>query len=559
MQRILCVHLPNWSIQRRMVAAGSRVAWVLTVRDSRRGPQVVACSSNAYQQGVRVGMPLAEAKSLACQPTDRSQSSRQSVTPSPRHPATHAPRHSATHAPRHPLTFEEHDPQADRTGLEGLAQWCEQFSPLVGLEAADEPSSLLLEVTGLAVLFGSEEALAQRVVVAFQQRGYSVRVAIADCIGAAWAVTHFAALSHPAAPSPCHPATPSPWHLIPPGADCARLALAPLPLAALRLTDQTISLLHDLGVTRIEQLLQLPRASLAARFGDSLARRLDQAFGSLSEIIVAHRAPPGFHVEWPLEHPTYRRDVIAQILLQLVERVALRLEAQDLGVLELTCRLHSGRDQTAPVCLQIALFQPTSKASHLGELVQLQLERLTFSGQVASVSVEATTTAPLEIRQRELFADSYSQSRSQLAILANRLGSRLGEKRVKRACLRAGAQPERAVRYLSLASGKEKRPSRSKADVSKAIATARPLKLFSPPVKLSLLAVAPDGPPVRFRYEREQHHIARHWGPERIETGWWRGRSVRRDYYRVETRSGHRFWLYRQLDNGQWFLQGAFE
>ena len=91
------------------------------------------------------------------------------------------------------------------------------------------------------------------------------------------------------------------------------------------------------------------------------------------------------------------------------------------------------------------------------------------------------------------------------------------------------------------------------------MATARPLQLLPRPVKLNLLAVAPEGSPIQFVYQKEKHHVARYWGPERIETGWWRGRSVRRDYYRVETSTGHRFWLYHQRDNGHWFLHGAFE
>jgi protein ImuB len=72
------------------------------------------------------------------------------------------------------------------------------------------------------------------------------------------------------------------------------------------------------------------------------------------------------------------------------------------------------------------------------------------------------------------------------------------------------------------------------------------------------LAVAPDGPPVRFRLGDEVHDVAAAHGPERIETAWWRGPTVRRDYYVVETRSGARFWLFRRLRDGAWFLHGVF-
>jgi len=70
--------------------------------------------------------------------------------------------------------------------------------------------------------------------------------------------------------------------------------------------------------------------------------------------------------------------------------------------------------------------------------------------------------------------------------------------------------------------------------------------------------LAPEGAPRRFTLGGKVYDIVRHWGPERIETGWWRGRSVRRDYYRVETTSGEQFWLFRQLHDGGWKLQGVF-
>ena len=71
-------------------------------------------------------------------------------------------------------------------------------------------------------------------------------------------------------------------------------------------------------------------------------------------------------------------------------------------------------------------------------------------------------------------------------------------------------------------------------------------------------AVADAGrPPVRFRCGGEIHEVAVAHGPERIETAWWRGPIVRRDYYVVETQSGARFWLFRRLKDGVWFLHGV--
>jgi protein ImuB len=84
------------------------------------------------------------------------------------------------------------------------------------------------------------------------------------------------------------------------------------------------------------------------------------------------------------------------------------------------------------------------------------------------------------------------------------------------------------------------------------------LWLISPPERLEVVSIVPDGPPLRFQFSGRSHTVACHWGPERIETGWWRSSAVRRDYYRVETAGGERFWLFRRLHDGAWFLQGEF-
>jgi protein ImuB len=86
----------------------------------------------------------------------------------------------------------------------------------------------------------------------------------------------------------------------------------------------------------------------------------------------------------------------------------------------------------------------------------------------------------------------------------------------------------------------------------------RPLAVYSPPIPLNAVSIAPDGPPMSFELAGQRHQIVQWSGPERIETGWWRGRSVRRDYWRVETATGERFWLFRRLESGQWQLHGAY-
>ncbi len=98
---------------------------------------------------------------------------------------------------------------------------------------------------------------------------------------------------------------------------------------------------------------------------------------------------------------------------------------------------------------------------------------------------------------------------------------------------------------------------REAAEVLPSVPGDRPLHLREP-VRLAAISIAPEGPPVQFRLEGCDHRVTRVWGPERIETGWWRSRCVRRDYYQVETHGGERFWLFRELTSGTWFLHGEF-
>ncbi|MEQ8785464.1 MAG: hypothetical protein RIC55_04165 [Pirellulaceae bacterium] len=535
MKRILCLWLPDWPVQRRIVAQPELDGrpLVLHARDPRRGECVKACSAQARRVGVRPRMPLAEASAMLGAKHDGDKT--QQLLP--------------------------YDAAADREALAHLAEHCERFSPLVGLEQRDEPECLLLDVTRLGPLFGGEEALAQAVVDDFRDRGYRVRIGVAHTIGAAWAAARFSISDFRLQIPDCQPSSLSAASLASSNLQSEICNLKSLPIAALRLSDATLTLLERLGIERIEQLLELPRASLSSRFppGDSgrclLLERLDQFTGQLDELIVPHRPPPEFEAAWHLEHPTERRDALETIVRQLLERVAEALLARGRGALRLDGRIDCAGGP--PLLLQVGLYRPTADARHLLELVGMQFERLALPGAVGRVGMQVTLAAPLAQQQGELFAAAGRDAPRHLAVLVDRLSSRLGRQAVLRPRLQADAQPERACRYQAL-TGKLRKRARGRTAAPRFAAAERPLQLLSPAEAIETVAVVPDGPPIRFHWRRRDYRVARHWGPERIETGWWRGRSVQRDYYRVETTDGQRYWLFRRLDNGRWLLHGVF-
>jgi protein ImuB len=443
-----------------------------------------------------------------------------------------------------------------------IVECCGRFSPIVAFEPTD--GSVLLDLTGLAHLFGGEAAMLEAVVRDLAALGLTGRAAVADTIGAAWAASHY-----------CERGI----------ANC-KLQIAnlqfpilnfqsfaflhALPIESLRLPSATLRLLHDLGLTSVGQLEAIPRDEFLSRFGPELLRRIDQAFGRWDEPLPACPLPPTFEAHWSAEHPTARRETIAAAIEHLIARVAALLARRGRGALRLDCRLDMESHQPAAEALSIGLFQPTADAKRLFELVELRLERLRITSPVGAVHVAASLHAPLEPRKQATLFDLDGDGRQplQLAALVERLASRLGSEAVGGVRLRPEAQPELSwhddplvgVRRRKLA-GMVRRNDRATeiAGTNHPTLPPRPLRLLPRPALLAVTSIAPDGPPLRFQFDGQEHTVARSWGPERIETGWWRSRSIGRDYFRVETTVGCRYWLFRRLCDGRWFLHGLFE
>jgi protein ImuB len=442
------------------------------------------------------------------------------------------------------LRLEKDDPAGDREALVAVARRLDRFSPLVGLEDAPAPESLLLDISGVAVLLGGESALAEAAIRTVAAEPLICWAGVADAVGAAWAAAH-------------HGDPKTQPVVIPSGRSAA--FLAPLSVKALRLSAATLELLAEFGLQTIGDVMGLPRASLSSRLGTELPRRLSQALGDAPETFAPVEAERRFVAGWDFESPTDRGDVVAAVLEPLCRSLAARLSHQGYGALELVCVLRC--EPQSKTVLSAGLFEPLADASHFFELLRLQLERCAPPGPVVGLHLEAPRTAPTSQRQRELFAEGARADGWEFSLLVNRLAGRLGPAQVVRPIPRADAQPELAWREESLLDRGTKAPASRKRRRRPDLLFGpleRPLFLFRPPRPIQVTAVVPDGPPARFDCDGQTHRIARHFGPERIETGWWRKRGVRRDYYRVETEAGGRFWLFRGLGDGRWYLHGEF-
>ena len=182
--------------------------------------------------------------------------------------------------------------------LAGIGEWCLRFTPVV---AVDLPYGLLLDITGCAHLWGGEKPYLKDILTRLRGFGYDVRAAIADTIGAAWAVARYGQK------------TP----LIESGKQAD--AITVLPTAALRLEADTIERLEKLGLLQIGSFMSMPRSALRRRFGAPLLQQLDKALGQEMEMLQPIRPIQPYQERLPALEPIRTAKGIEIALQQLLE------------------------------------------------------------------------------------------------------------------------------------------------------------------------------------------------------------------------------------------------
>ena len=393
MRRVISLWFPNLAIDRLRRQASD--AWrdsplALTMEQAGR-VVVTAANDSASAAGIAPEMALADARTLL--------------------PA---------------LATVPADPDADRALLDRTVSWCGRYTPWA---AAEGSNGVWLDVTGCAHLFGGERALLDDLRTRLAGHGLDARAALADSPGAAWAVSHYGG------------ADGQGRTVVPAGGAAA--ALADLPVAALRLGSATVTGLMRLGLKRIGDLYDMPRAPLIARFGDTVALRLDQALDRIPEPISPHRAPPRYRVRLAFPDPIGLVDDIAAGLRRLLHGLCAQLDRKQRGCrrLELTLYRVDGSLQSAA----IGTAGPARDADHLARLFAERLgpprSRLRGRGHGAvgavtepltPVQIETPACAKTEDSHRQILAAPKADepSLAPLRPLLDRLGNRLGFEQV---------------------------------------------------------------------------------------------------------------------------------
>ena len=412
------------------------------------------------------------------------------------------------------------------TALQRLALRAEAYTPRVSLEP---PDGLLLEVKGSLHLFAGAAGLRLAITGECQRLGMPSIVALAPTPRAALAL---ARAGRPRAVLDMSALTG---------------ALAPLPLAALRWPEDVLGRLARSGVRTIGAALRLPRSGFARRFGAAQLAALDALTGRIPELREAFRVPLRFRRRRELSCELENTAAILAALAPLLAELGTFLRARQCGVLELECRL--GHRHSPPTRCLMRLAAPAADAHRLTELLGERLAALPLPEPVRDCELRSDALVPhrpdcLHLWQPGEHGGGLS---SEASGLIERLRARLGEEAIHGLTLREGHRPEKAW-------GKTAPPaisgcSRTPPDHESLRSHRRPLWLLPAPQPLP----AEDGLP------RRRGPLLLLGEPERIETGWWDGGEIARDYYTAADDCGVLLWVFREREAPHgWYLHGVF-
>lgn len=438
------------------------------------------------------------------------------------------------------------DAEADDALLESIADWCLRYTPLI---ACDAPDGLLLDISGCAHLYGGEHELAADLGDRLEKTGFAYSLAIAGTIGAAWAAARYGKAG-------CYICGEE------------RNILTPLPLSALRLPAPSVASLARVGLKHIGDIFDLPRAPLTARFGTEVLRQLDRALGNEHEPLTPRLPVAPYVADQRFAEPIAREEDVLAVAERLARRLRSALEKRGDGARRIELSLF--RTDGAVRRIAAGTSRPLRNPAEIRALFVERLAALAdtfdpgFGFDMARLAVVVAEPAP-----PEQMGIGGGEDATELCRLVDRLSARLGARRVHRLVARDSHIPELAETALPAQAVNRDtgwtafRNYREQADLP-----PRPLRLLTRPEPIEAIAEVPDGPPLRFKWRRALHEVIAAEGPERIEGAWWSEHGgPTRDYFRVEDKSGLRFWLfraglYRDLIHGgstpTWFMHGTF-
>ena len=416
------------------------------------------------------------------------------------------------------------DVAIERETLERLATWAGQFTPMSCVDG----QGVALEVGACLRLFDGHAKLTGAIKRGVRELGFHAAVGIAPTPLAARLFAR--AEAHGLQVRSC----------LVPGE--LRERVADLPLFLLDWPAKTLASLADLGVLRLRDMLELPAEGIARRFGPEIVVSLDRLLGRAADPREPYAPPPRFRSR--LELPAEAEGVEALLfpLRRLLFEFEGAMRARGAGVQRLTLVLEHGRKARTRVPLDFS--SPEREADFILAIAREKLGRLSLPAPTLALDLRADALLAYVPRE-STFLPGAKELALDRARLLERLAARLGSDRVFGIAIADDHRPERDWKPHRGQSGVRAGSERGQTPVS----GLRPAWLLNRPQRLITLEGEPS-------YQGELILLA---GPERIESGWWDGEEVSRDYYMAANPRGERFWIYHEHRGAQaWYMHGVF-
>jgi protein ImuB len=499
----LCIHFPSLPLE--ALNARNRVMPDVVFENQQGNRRVLLASAGAERLGITPGLSINAALALA---------------PS--------------------LKLEERNAEKESRMLERLAGWAGRFTSIVSIEP---PDLLLLEIRGSLQLFGDIRALRQQVESGLTRQGFKPSMAIAPtALASVWLARAGRNVSID---------------------DTANLAgaLSLLPLRCLEWSESVRECLNGMGIYSIGDCLRLPRQGFARRFGAARLLQLDRALGRLPDPRGSYRTPERFSEECELPEEQSDSELLLEVCLQLLSNLECFLTTRQIEVRYVQFSFFHLRSPATH--LTLGCRQAGRKKEQWFELLAIRFDRLVLPEPVISIRLRSGAGQALQAEEGCLFQAGGQRHNTSITHLTERLSARLGEDGVHGVTTVAEHRPQyawsmtgtetldpppRAAMHHHWHAQHSPRP-RTDIRRTSSLLLRRPLWMLPEPLPLTAREGNPEyHGPLKLRD-----------GPERLETGWWDGHGIVRDYYVAVNAKGMHLWIYRNRNReATWHLHGIF-
>ncbi len=419
------------------------------------------------------------------------------------------------------------NPNLNEKLLSKLCTWCIRYTPIATI---DLPNGLILDVSGCAHLWGSEENYLKDIINKLKSLGYHVRAAMADTIGAAWAISRYGKIKA----------------IIRPNEQVE--ALKTLTPAALRLDR-----LQKLGLHTIGGFINMQRSALRRRFGQQLLSRLDEAIGNKEEIIQPIIPVEPYSERLPCHEPIQTAKGIEIAIQKLLDELCKRLRKEGKGLRNAIFKCLRIDDKIEQI--NININHASNNPKHLFKLFELKIATIEPALGIELFTLEASNVEDVVIVQQTFWTANSSFDSIEVAELLNNIESKFGNNIIHRYLPDEHHLPEHSIKLAT--------SLKDKPGIEWNTNKLRPIHLLNEPEPIEVTAPIRDYQPMNFRYKNKFHKVTKADACERIEAEWWLNPGLHRDYYIVEDDEGKRYWLFRlghytADKTPSWFIHGFF-